>query len=342
MEHGDRFWEWRDELLKHPSGRALGGEPCVQCGNGVPPNTDWRHRDRHVCGTRCNTNLSRKFRRKLNKLGDRGFSLPMPVATPDPRDQIPEPMLFTTVEDQANSIEFGHLGFAPRPGDQVIRFGETTHFAAAEPDVALRLTFGNESCVILLIHESGWIAVVGADEIGRTNRTMWGIYSPDGERFEHNHQLEHGGRRIRLVSETIRDIDEQDRDVEWSTFVWAPADSAHPGTVWTDAYHDRSARRRRTTRSQSAHARRVRVANATIERFDPHEIYERDQWICQLCAQPVESDLEYPDPLYPSLDHIVPLAANGEHSRINTQLAHWICNVRKGATHSESTSNLKL
>ena len=29
-------------------------------------------------------------------------------------------------------------------------------------------------------------------------------------------------RRIRLASETIRDVDEQDRDVEWSTFVWVP------------------------------------------------------------------------------------------------------------------------
>lgn len=111
---------------------------------------------------------------------------------------------------------------------------------------------------------------------------------------------------------------------------------SHPGTVWTDRYHDRSERLRRTSRSQSAHYRRVRIENATAERFDPHEVYERDGWICQLCSQPVDQNLDYPDPLYPSLDHILPLAANGEHSRSNTQLAHWICNVRKGATAPDS------
>ncbi len=292
MEHSDRFWEWRDELLQHPEGRAVGGEPCVQCGTAVPPNADWRHRDRHVCSSRCNMNLSRKFRRKLKKLGENGFELPMPEPTPDPRDQTPEPLQFTTIEREGRIIEFEHLGFAPRPGDKVIRFGETTHFLAADADVARRFTFGNEDCIVLLVHDSGWVAAIGADKFGRTDRTLWGVFSPDGQRFDHIHQFEHDGRRVRLASETIRDVDEQDRDVEWSTFVWVPVGESHPGTVWTDRYHDRSERLRRTSRSQSAHSRRVRTENATTERFDPHEVYERDGWICQLCSQPVDQNLD--------------------------------------------------
>jgi 5-methylcytosine-specific restriction endonuclease McrA len=32
-----------------------------------------------------------------------------------------------------------------------------------------------------------------------------------------------------------------------------------------------------------------------------------------------------------SLDHIVPLACDGDHVRANVHLAHLICNVRKNA-----------
>ncbi|MEV6398476.1 HNH endonuclease [Streptomyces sp. NPDC051907] len=30
-----------------------------------------------------------------------------------------------------------------------------------------------------------------------------------------------------------------------------------------------------------------------------------------------------------SLDHIIPLARQGDHTRINVQLAHLLCNLRK-------------
>jgi 5-methylcytosine-specific restriction endonuclease McrA len=45
----------------------------------------------------------------------------------------------------------------------------------------------------------------------------------------------------------------------------------------------------------------------------------------------VDRELRWPDPDSGSLDHVIPLIAGGEHSRENTQLAHWLCNVRKGA-----------
>jgi 5-methylcytosine-specific restriction endonuclease McrA len=38
-----------------------------------------------------------------------------------------------------------------------------------------------------------------------------------------------------------------------------------------------------------------------------------------------------PHPLAPTLDHIVPLARGGHHTRDNTQCAHFSCNTRKGA-----------
>lgn len=77
--------------------------------------------------------------------------------------------------------------------------------------------------------------------------------------------------------------------------------------------------------------RRERVRAATKEKFDRLEVFERDNWICQLCLSPVDRSASWPNPRYPTLDHIVPIVHNGEHSRANTQTACLDCNVRKGA-----------
>ena len=72
--------------------------------------------------------------------------------------------------------------------------------------------------------------------------------------------------------------------------------------------------------------RRARKKNLTVEMFSRIEIFERDQWVCQLCNKNVDSTLKYPNPLSSSLDHIIPISRNGTHERKNTQLAHLICN----------------
>lgn len=58
---------------------------------------------------------------------------------------------------------------------------------------------------------------------------------------------------------------------------------------------------------------------------------ERDGWVCGLCLQPVDSDLAWWDPVSSSVDHVVPLLLKETALRVNFQLAHRICNVRKGA-----------
>lgn len=79
-------------------------------------------------------------------------------------------------------------------------------------------------------------------------------------------------------------------------------------------------------------SRRRRAAEmaATIEVFPSLEIFERDEWICQLGGLPVDRSARFPHPRSPSLDHIVPLSKGGDHSRANTQLACLGCNVKKG------------
>ena len=75
--------------------------------------------------------------------------------------------------------------------------------------------------------------------------------------------------------------------------------------------------------------RRMKVAEATVEQFNPIEVFERDGWLCGVCGDPVDPGLKYPDPRSKSLDHIVPIARGGTHSSENAQLAHLRCNILK-------------
>jgi 5-methylcytosine-specific restriction endonuclease McrA len=60
------------------------------------------------------------------------------------------------------------------------------------------------------------------------------------------------------------------------------------------------------------------------------EVFERDAWVCGICALPVDRSEKYPEPGSPSLDHIVPLSKGGPHTRANTRLAHLYCNMVRG------------
>lgn len=78
------------------------------------------------------------------------------------------------------------------------------------------------------------------------------------------------------------------------------------------------------------HRRKVRLTNAgPTESFTDREIYERDVWSCSICGEAVDSSLAYPHPRSASLDHIVPIARGGGHTRANVALAHLRCNIRK-------------
>lgn len=55
-------------------------------------------------------------------------------------------------------------------------------------------------------------------------------------------------------------------------------------------------------------------------------VFDRDDWVCQLCLELIPAGLTYPHPLYPSVDHVVPLARGGAHETDNMQAAHLRCN----------------
>lgn len=82
--------------------------------------------------------------------------------------------------------------------------------------------------------------------------------------------------------------------------------------------------------------RRARRQELPVEKFRHAEVFERDGWICQLCTEPVDRMLAYPDPMSQSLDHVIPLSRGGHHVWDNVQLAHLICNNRKHARIEEA------
>jgi hypothetical protein len=110
-----------------------------------------------------------------------------------------------------------------------------------------------------------------------------------------------------------------------------PAARTAARAAWAKANAEKTAEIK--ARWRDANMPAVRAAKRTRyevmawgERFDPRDVYERDRWICQLCFRPVEQHLKHPDRWSASLDHVIPLARGGAHTRSNAQLAHLHCN----------------
>lgn len=67
------------------------------------------------------------------------------------------------------------------------------------------------------------------------------------------------------------------------------------------------------------------------------------QRVCAICGQPVDFRLKWPDPLSPTIDHIIPVAKGGHPSDINNlQLAHFRCNRLKSDKIFKEESKEKI
>lgn len=83
------------------------------------------------------------------------------------------------------------------------------------------------------------------------------------------------------------------------------------------------------TNRQKMHRRRLAGWRAQKGRW--RIIGERDGWRCWLCQTDVNPNIIAPDPLSPSVDHVVPLSRGGSDEDSNLRLAHFSCNARRGA-----------
>lgn len=83
----------------------------------------------------------------------------------------------------------------------------------------------------------------------------------------------------------------------------------------------------RRTRSDSKLCTRCKKQTRT--EATPGELARRDGPYCQLCGCDVDLEAVHPDPMRPSVDHIVPRALGGSDSAENNQLTHLWCNQVK-------------
>jgi HNH endonuclease len=82
-------------------------------------------------------------------------------------------------------------------------------------------------------------------------------------------------------------------------------------------------------RWRETHYQRAIRYGAQFDVVNPHRVFERDSYRCQLCKR--QTSGKWPDPRSPSLDHIIPMARGGHHTIDNLQCACLRCNVTKGA-----------
>jgi len=77
--------------------------------------------------------------------------------------------------------------------------------------------------------------------------------------------------------------------------------------------------------------RRAReCGSCEIEGVNLKEILERDNYRCQLCGRKTRPDYKTYHPLYPNVDHIIPLRLSGPHIKKNMQCLCHQCNMKKG------------
>jgi len=79
----------------------------------------------------------------------------------------------------------------------------------------------------------------------------------------------------------------------------------------------------------STHQRRARKLAVGYEHIDDRLVFEQAGYRCQLCGRKTRLDFNRDHPLYPNLDHIIPLFRGGSHTWGNVQCLCHECNSRK-------------
>lgn len=113
------------------------------------------------------------------------------------------------------------------------------------------------------------------------------------------------------------------------------------------AYHAANAERRRAQlkewklanpeKAAELAARHLARRRAKTTRVEPVDLRALWDGFCGICGDALDEGVSYPDPMSKSLDHIIPLAKGGTHTRDNLQWSHLTCNMRKSAKMPEAS-----
>lgn len=114
------------------------------------------------------------------------------------------------------------------------------------------------------------------------------------------------------------------------------SDACRQAHIEIATIRERQARRRYKKVAGKHFKQRAKRYGVAYERFPKSLVYERDNYICQLCNEPVRKTVQYRKSdgkihmKSPTIDHIVPMSKGGDHKPHNCQTACFECNSKKG------------
>lgn len=138
-----------------------------------------------------------------------------------------------------------------------------------------------------------------------------------------------------LCGDDCRKADRREKDAAYRAAHRKPPRPSFIGTcVCGDTFTTKQPDRKWCSRCSNDHGRhrkRARKHGVEYEPINPMEIYERDQWVCHICTEPIRKvSGSHIDIDGWSLDHVIPMVHGGPHLKWNVAASHWMCNTFKG------------
>lgn len=94
-------------------------------------------------------------------------------------------------------------------------------------------------------------------------------------------------------------------------------------------YNKRYQENNKDKRAEWEAQRRARLNGGKTEDYSRYDIYKRDDGICYLCGDPIDIELEWPDTMSFSIDHVYPISLGGDDTVENVKSTHLRCNISK-------------
>ena len=234
-----------------------------------------------------------------------------------------ESRVFFTTPDAR--VPFEYEGYGPLPADGAERYGILTLYRNEDIDL------GYWSGQARVAWTAGGNAIVtGTTSEGFSSNLLLGTIIAGQFHGGLPKPFDELGIQCEWRRELVTDLHfDGVRHFRWESYAAVPiAAPPYPPSLESARYRSEMDRRARMSTAASR-ARSRASGDAAIELFDPHEVFERDEWFCQVCGTEVDPHTRYPDPWCGTLDHRVPLSAGGHHTLDNAQLAHLTCNLAK-------------
>jgi len=116
------------------------------------------------------------------------------------------------------------------------------------------------------------------------------------------------------------------------THTWYQGTCAYDGTMFVSNAGPSGPKRfcsEACHRAENSARRRARKCGADRVRYRRIDIFERVDWMCNLCGGKTERGAPWLHPLEPVIDHVVPLGKRGADAPYNLACTHRICNAIK-------------